>query len=64
MQNLRRLRQKKGFSTRHLAKRARLHWMTIWKIEKTGRLPSLRTLKKLARALRIPVTDLLDGSTD
>jgi transcriptional regulator with XRE-family HTH domain len=38
--------------------------MTIWKIEKAGRLPSLRTLKKLARALRISVTDLLDGSAD
>ena len=40
---------------------AGLHWTTIWKIEKTARLPSLVTLTKLANALRLLLTDLLTG---
>jgi transcriptional regulator with XRE-family HTH domain len=61
MQSIRRFRQARGLSIRRLAKRARLHWTTIWKIEKTGRVPSLRTLQKLARAFRLSVTDLLSN---
>ncbi len=61
MQSIRRLRLEKGLSIRRLARRAGLHWTTIWKVEKAGRIPSLVTLNKLARALRVPLTDLLTG---
>ena len=58
---IRRLRQERGYSIRQLAAMAGLHWTTIWKIEKTARLPSLVTLTKLAKALRLLLTDLLTG---
>ncbi len=61
MRNIRRLRHEKGLSIRKLARKAGLHWTTIWKVEKAGRIPSLVTLNKLAKALRVPLTDLLTG---
>ena len=61
MKTIRRLRQERGYSLRELAAMAGLHWTTIWKIEKTARLPSLVTLTKLAKAFRLPLTDLLTG---
>ena len=61
MKIIRRLRQERGLSIRKLAKRAGLHWTTIWKIEKAGRIPTLVTLNKLAKALRVSLTDLLNG---
>jgi transcriptional regulator with XRE-family HTH domain len=59
MHNVRRLRQARGLSIRGLAKRAHLHWTTVWKIEKARHAPDLRTLRKLARAFRLSVSDLL-----
>jgi transcriptional regulator with XRE-family HTH domain len=61
MKIIRRLRQERGLSIRKLAKRAGLHWTTIWKIEKAGRIPSLVTLNKLAKAMKVSLTDLLTG---
>jgi transcriptional regulator with XRE-family HTH domain len=61
MRNIRRIRQEQGRSLRRLARKAGLHWTTIWKIEKAGRLPSLVTLNKLAKALKVSLTDLLTG---
>jgi transcriptional regulator with XRE-family HTH domain len=61
MRNIRRIRQKQDLSLRRLAKKADLHWTTIWKIEKAGRIPSLVTLNKLAKALRVSLTELLTG---
>lgn len=61
MRNIRRIRQEQGLSLRRLARKAGLHWTTIWKIEKAGRLPSLVTLNKLAKALKVSLTDLLTG---
>jgi transcriptional regulator with XRE-family HTH domain len=61
MKNIRRLRLERGLSLRNLARKAGLHWTTIWKIEKAGRIPSLVTLYKLAKALRVSLTDLLIG---
>ncbi len=62
MRTIRRLRQEKGLSIRKLARKSGLHWTTIWKAEKGGRIPSLVTLHKLAKALRVPLTDLLTGA--
>jgi len=61
MRNIRRIRQEQGLSLRRLARSAGLHWTTIWKIERAGRLPSLVTLNKLAKALKVSLTDLLTG---
>jgi transcriptional regulator with XRE-family HTH domain len=61
MKTIRQIRQRKGLSLRRLAARAGVHWTTIWKVEKAGRMPSLRTLHKLAKALKVSITDLLLG---
>ncbi len=61
MRAIRRFRQQRGLSIRKLARKSGLHWTTIWKIEKAGRFPSLVTLNKLAKALKVPLTDLLIG---
>ncbi len=59
MDELRRLREKKGYSIRGLAKKAGVHWTTLWKAEKGRRQPTVPTLKKLAKALGVKVADLL-----
>lgn len=59
MSKLRRLREQKGYSIRGLARAARLDWMTVWRAETGRRAPTVATLKKLARALKCEVTDLL-----
>lgn len=56
---LRRLREQKGYSIRGLAKVARLDWMTVWRVETGRRAPTVATLRKLARALKVEVADLL-----
>ena len=57
---IKRLRKKLGLSQEELAKRADLHWTTIGKIEAGMRVPELSTRKKLAKALNIDITELLD----
>jgi transcriptional regulator with XRE-family HTH domain len=58
---LKRLRNQRGWTQRELARRARLAIVTIGQIEADMRkTPTLDTRKKLAKALRVPVTDLLD----
>jgi len=59
MDKLRRLRKQRGYSIRRLARRARLHWTTVWKAEVGRRAPTVATLKKLARALGAKVSDLI-----
>jgi len=58
-ENIRKLRQKKGISQDRLSKKADLALNTIVKIE-TGENPNptLETLEKIAKALRVPVSDL------
>ena len=56
---LREVRQRKGLSIRRLAAKAKVGFANIHRIE-TGKVtPSLATLEKLAKALRVPVTELL-----
>jgi len=59
MGKLRRFRKQKGYSIRRLAKMAGVHWTTVWKAETDRRDPTVATLKKLAKALRLKVADLL-----
>ena len=57
--NIRRIRQEKGMSQDRLSKKANLALNTIVKVE-TGENPNptVETLKKIAKALDIPVGDL------
>ncbi len=59
MKTLRRIREQKGYSIMRLAKKADVHWTTVWKAETGRRDPTVATLKKLAKALRLKVADLL-----
>ncbi|MBO5447063.1 helix-turn-helix transcriptional regulator [bacterium] len=55
-------RNKKGFSQEELASRANINKNTIWKIE-TGQVsPNICTLEKIAHALEIEFTTLMDVS--
>ncbi len=54
------LRQKKGLSQRELAKRAKVGHITIARIETAVYDPRLSTLRRLAKALKVKVVNLLD----
>jgi transcriptional regulator with XRE-family HTH domain len=56
---LKRLRQKKGLTQTALAKRAKLHRVYVAQIEAQTKIPSLAALDRLAKALGVPVTELL-----
>lgn len=58
MQEVRRLRQERGWNQTELAFRSRLAPSVISQIENGKRNPSAGTLKKLAKALEVEVADL------
>jgi transcriptional regulator with XRE-family HTH domain len=58
MQEVRRLRQEKGWGQKELAFHANLAQSVISEIETGKRSPSARTLRKLAGALEVQVADL------
>ena len=60
-QNLRRLRLEAGFTQEALSEATKLDTAEISRLERGARDPQLRTLVRLARGLRCPVTDLVDG---
>ena len=58
--NLKKLREKKGFSQDRLAKLADVANNTVIKIEQgENKNPTLETLKKLANALGVSLDDLI-----
>ena len=57
---IKKLRERKGLTQVSLAKNAGLALATIEKIEGKTRVPTLETRKKLAKALGVPITELLD----
>ena len=57
---VRRLRKRRGMSQQKLAQRAGLSREYVARLEIGHHNPSLSTLQKLARALRVPVTALLE----
>ncbi len=57
---IRRLRKTAGMSQAALAKRARLTRVYVTRLEAGRQDPSLSTINALARALRVPVTRLLE----
>ncbi len=58
---IKRLRKKQGLTQEQLAKKAGLHLVTVGRIESGMRKnPDLLTRKKLAKALGVDITELLD----
>jgi transcriptional regulator with XRE-family HTH domain len=60
-ENLRRLRLDAGFTQEALSEVTKIDTGEISRLERGTRDPQLRTLVRLARGLRRPVTDLLAG---
>ncbi len=56
---LRRLRKERGVSQEKLADRARLHRTYVSSVERGERNVSLETIDKLARALNLPMRDIM-----
>ena len=61
---LQELRIAKGFTQEHLALDADVDKSYIGKIENSQKMPTLKTIAKLALALEIPVKDLFDFEYD
>jgi transcriptional regulator with XRE-family HTH domain len=57
---IKRFRVERGFTQEVLAKKAGVHRVYIAQIEGQTKTPSLATLEKLAKALRVPVGRLLE----
>jgi transcriptional regulator with XRE-family HTH domain len=57
---IRRLRKAKGMSQAALAKGARLTRVYVTRLEAGRQDPSLSTINSLAKALGVPVTELLE----
>jgi predicted transcriptional regulator len=60
MERLVKVRKERGLSQRALAKVAKVGHITIARIEMEVYDPRLSTLRRLAKALRVKVADLLD----
>ena len=60
MKKLVALREKRGLSQRALAKLSKVTHVTIARIETGVYDPRLSTLRRLAKALKVKVADLLD----
>jgi len=60
LKNLKKLRQKKGWSQEKLAREASISYNTLIKIERGGiKNPKLETLIKLAKALGVSIDELI-----
>jgi transcriptional regulator with XRE-family HTH domain len=57
---LQRLRRQRGFSQAALARKIKGHVMTISRLERSAATPSMRMLQRLAKALGVPMTALLE----
>lgn len=61
---LRELRMDRKLTQEQLAERAELHWTYISGIERGTRSPTLNILGRLAKALRTPLSTLVEGLRD
>jgi transcriptional regulator with XRE-family HTH domain len=59
---LRYWRERRGFSVRELAKRARVGFVTVSRIENDRMSPTVAMLEKLAKALEIDVREFFHTS--
>jgi len=55
---LRHWREQRGYSVRELAKRAGVGFVTVSRIENDHMSPTVAMLEKLAKALRVHITEL------
>lgn len=58
--NMRLLRESKGWSQEKLAEYSNLHRTYIGAIERAEKMPSLATVIKIAKALNVNVSQLID----
>lgn len=58
-QKIQKVRQSKGITQEELAARLGMHRTYIGLIERGERNPTIRTLYKIAKALKVPASDLL-----
>jgi transcriptional regulator with XRE-family HTH domain len=56
---LKKTREAKGLSQSELAKKARVSRAYVFRLEAGGSDPTVGVLRRLAKALGVPVTDLL-----
>lgn len=61
---VRRFRERAGLTQEKLAEAATLQPETISRIENGALSPSISTLALMARALQVPIGDILDGERD
>lgn len=61
--NIRRYRKIKGFNLRDLSEKSGVGKTTISELENNKSNPSIETLGKIAKALDVPVSSLLDEDT-
>lgn len=59
-QNLRRLRQAKGWSQEELAHQADIHRTYVSDLERCARNPSIVIIERLAKAFNVKMGELLD----
>lgn len=59
-ERVKRLRKNIGYSQEELAEKATLDYTSVQNIESGSRNPSLKTLSKIARALKVSVRDLFE----
>lgn len=60
--NVKRLRRRQRLSQEELAARCDLHRTYVSGVERGVRNPTLQVLAKLATALEVPISDLLESS--
>ncbi|MBM7854045.1 transcriptional regulator with XRE-family HTH domain [Desulfohalotomaculum tongense] len=60
-ERIRALREERGYTLQDLAKRAKLSLSYLSEIERGSKRPSLKTIEKLAAALNVPKTQLIEG---
>lgn len=58
-ENLRKFRKRQGLTQEELAERVKMDFTTINKIENGKRNPSLKSMEKIARALKVSLKELL-----
>lgn len=62
-ENIRRIRKEKGLSQSDLAKKLGVPYQQIGQYENAKRNPKLETIAKLARALEVPIVELIGKET-
>jgi transcriptional regulator with XRE-family HTH domain len=56
---IKQLREKRGWTKRQLAEKAGISYGYLWRLEDARQDPTLTVLEKLAKALKVKVTELL-----